>query len=143
MEDLRDAFNYYAKDNRVTVAHFKNIIHNFGFHNLSKKDMDEELKQISIDLNKQKEFQFEQVALAVTRRLMRNKGMQAEAQECFEFIDQNNKKYVNAQDLGKVLKSETMGFSISQSEIEEFFQLAGATNKKMNPEDFEKMYNLD
>ena len=49
LEDLRDAFNFYAKDDFVSVAHFKNIIHNHGFHNMSKKEMDEELRTHQIN----------------------------------------------------------------------------------------------
>ena len=40
-EDLRDAFSYYDKDNHgyVGAVHFKNILHNMGFHAMSKKDI--------------------------------------------------------------------------------------------------------
>ena len=38
MADLQDAFNFYDKDSSgiITIAHFRNILRNFGFHKLSK-----------------------------------------------------------------------------------------------------------
>jgi len=40
-EDLRDAFNYYIKNDQsyIGTVHFKNILHNMGFHGMSKKEI--------------------------------------------------------------------------------------------------------
>ena len=58
-----------------------------GFHLLQKKEMDEELKESRIDLNKDKTFDFDTVKAVVTRRMVIKKGLDSEALECFRFID--------------------------------------------------------
>ena len=58
LADLTDAFHYYSKDddkdggNYITMQHFRNILHNFGFHRLSKKEIDEELRKHDPDFLK-------------------------------------------------------------------------------------------
>ena len=34
--DLAESFNFYDKENSgyISIAHFRNILHNFGFHKL-------------------------------------------------------------------------------------------------------------
>ena len=41
--DLTDAFKYYDKDDTgiISTTHFRNILHNFGFHKMTKKEIDE------------------------------------------------------------------------------------------------------
>ena len=47
LQDLTDAFDFYdpEKDGFIRMNHFRNILHNFGFHKLSKKEIDDELKR--------------------------------------------------------------------------------------------------
>ena len=54
LADLSDAFNFYDKqgDGYISMTHFRNILHNFGFHRLSKKEIDEELKRADSDFLK-------------------------------------------------------------------------------------------
>ena len=54
MSDLKDAFNYYDKNNTGTISlqQFKNILHNFGFHRATRKEMEDELRRHDIDLAK-------------------------------------------------------------------------------------------
>ena len=54
LADLQDAFAFYDKENNgyITMTHFRNILHNFGFHRLSKKEIDEELKKHDSDFLK-------------------------------------------------------------------------------------------
>ena len=43
LSDLTDAFNYYEKNQGlgvISIDHFKNILHNFGYHKSNKKDQD-------------------------------------------------------------------------------------------------------
>ena len=143
MDDMRDMFNTYEKDGFVNVAHFKNILHNMGFHLKSKKEMDDDLRQHSIDLNKDKNqtFSFEDVKTVVTARMMKNGGREEEAQEAFSEIDTKNKGYFTPQELKNCLKPEIMGFNVTDAEIEEFFEIAGAGDKKMKLSEFTELYN--
>ena len=45
--ELEEAFNYYDKEKMgyITMPHFYNILHNFGFHARQKKEQDEELRK--------------------------------------------------------------------------------------------------
>ncbi len=45
--DLQDAFNFYDKEESgyISMPHFRNILHNFGFHKMAKKEIDDELKK--------------------------------------------------------------------------------------------------
>ena len=47
LADLQDAFNYYDKEETgyISISHFRNILHNFGFHKMAKRDIDEDLKR--------------------------------------------------------------------------------------------------
>ena len=47
LADLQDAFNFYDKEEAgmISMAHFRNILQNFGFHKMAKKDIDEDLKR--------------------------------------------------------------------------------------------------
>lgn len=47
LADLQDAFNFYDKEGSglISMAHFRNILHNFGFHRMAKRDIDEDLKK--------------------------------------------------------------------------------------------------
>jgi Ca2+-binding EF-hand superfamily protein len=54
MSDLQDAFKFYDKDETgyISIPHFRNILHNFGFNKMTKKEIDDELKRNDIDPNK-------------------------------------------------------------------------------------------
>ncbi len=136
-------FNRYEKDGYVNVAHFKNILHNMGFHLKSKKEMDDDLRAHSIDLNKDKNqtFTLRDVSEVVTARMMKNGGREEEAQEAFSEIDAKNKGYFTPQELKNALKPEIMGFNVTDAEIEEFFEIGGSVDKKMKLTEFAELYS--
>ena len=47
LADLLEAFNFYDRDQTgfISIPHFKNILHNFGFHRLSKRESDADLQK--------------------------------------------------------------------------------------------------
>jgi Ca2+-binding EF-hand superfamily protein len=47
LNDLTEAFAFYDKDDSgfISIAHFRNILHNFGFHRLSKRECDDEMRR--------------------------------------------------------------------------------------------------
>ena len=49
LSDLTDAFNFYeANENLgvISIDHFKNILTNFGYHKVNKKDIDHEMTKM-------------------------------------------------------------------------------------------------
>ena len=139
-EDLRDAF--YLKENNgyIGTVHFKNILHNFGFHAMSKKEIDEELsKRHQIDLNKNKTFTFDEVKQVVTYRMMKAKGNEDGAKECFKIIDLRDRRFVTAQDLKTALSAKDV--QLTEEDIQEFMDIAGAENGQLYLNNFMKFYN--
>jgi len=100
LSDLQDSFAFYDKEDTgyISVTHFRNILHNFGFHRMSKKEIDDELKRNEIDPNKRMQFDFDCVKLAVGYRFHKG-GKDEEARECFRLFDKRDKNYITANDL--------------------------------------------
>ena len=50
--DLRDAFEFYdkKKEGFIGMQHFQNILHNFGFADMTKKETEQELGKLGVDL---------------------------------------------------------------------------------------------
>ena len=101
LADLQDAFQHYDKqqEGMISVAHFRNILHNFGFHRLSKKEIDEELKKADPDFLKKSAVEFDMVKFVVGYRWHKGSGNMDEARECFKLFDKRDKDSINAGDL--------------------------------------------
>ena len=59
---MTDAFKFYDKEDSgfISISHFRNILHNFGFNKMSKKDVDDELKKGECgDPNKRTQIEFD------------------------------------------------------------------------------------
>ena len=139
-EDLRDAYLDKDSGGYIGTVHFKNILHNFGFHAMSKKEIDEELiKKHSIDLNKKKNFTFDEVKAVITYRMMFKKGNEEEAKEWFKLIDLRDRSYVVAQDL-KTALSANLDVAVTDEDVQEFMDLAGADNGQLHLSSFMKQY---
>ena len=107
---------------------------------MSKKEIDEELKRHTIDLNKRKTFDFDIVKQVVTFRLMKSKGIDDEAKECFKLIDTREKNYVTANDL-KASLTQALDFPVTEQDINEFLEIAGADDGHLHLNSFIKLYN--
>ena len=70
IQDLQDAFAFYDKSNDgfISIAHFRNILHNFGFHSMQKKEIDEELKQADPDFLRRTAVEYPVVKYVIGRR---------------------------------------------------------------------------
>ena len=117
LSDLQDAFRHYDKEDSgiISITHFRNILHNFGFHKMSKKEIDDELKRNDIDPNKRQSVDFDAVRLAVAYRWNKG-GKDDEARECFKLFDKRDKNYISANDLKAVLPNY-LEFPVTDSEI--------------------------
>ena len=96
MDDLVDSFNFYDKENAgsINLQQFKNILHNFGFNKLSKKEMDDELRRHEIDLNKRSAFDYDTTKNVVAYRWMKGGGKDEEAKDCFRLFDRRDRGFV-------------------------------------------------
>ena len=108
LADLTDAFNFYeSKNDRekdremqgyITMTYFRNILHNFGFHRLSKKEIDEELRKHDPDFLKRTAVDLPTVKYACSYRWNRS-GKEDEARECFKLFDKRDRNFIVAADL--------------------------------------------
>ena len=116
-DDLQDAFNFYdtEQDGIIKMNHFRNILHNFGFHRLSKKEIDEELKRSDSQFHTRNFVPFEFVKAVVAYRWVHKKGMDDEALECWNLFDKRGKG-ITAADLKQVLSSY-LEFPVSENDI--------------------------
>ena len=100
------------------MTHFRNILHNFGFHRLSKKEIDEELKKADNDFLKRQGVDFDVCKYVVGYRWNKS-GREDEARECFKLFDKRDKNYITASDLKQVL-SNFLEFPVSEQDINDF-----------------------
>ncbi len=84
LADLHDAFNFYDKEETgyISMSHFRNILHNFGFHKMAKRDIDEDLKRADAQILSKQTVDFDVVKFVVGYRWSKG-GKDLEAQECF------------------------------------------------------------
>ena len=142
LADLQDAFAFYDKENNgyISMTHFRNILHNFGFHRLSKKEIDEELKKHDSDFLKRQAVDFPTVKYACSYRWNRS-GKEDEARECFKLFDKRDRNFIVAADLKQVL-SNYLEFPVSEKDIEDFITECGGDQNNGNVQfrDFAKLY---
>ena len=144
LADLQDAFNFYDKEQNgyISISHFRNILHNFGFHRLSKKEIDEELKtRADQEILKRHAVDLEFVKFVVGYRWNKS-GKEDEARECFKLFDKRDRNYINAGDLKQVL-SNYLEFPVSENDIQDFINECGGNQDgsgNIQFRDFAKLY---
>jgi len=126
IQDLQDAFAFYDKagDGFISIAHFRNILHNFGFHSMQKKEIDEELKQADPDFLRRTAVEYPVVKYVIGRRWTSKAGNMEEATECFKLFDKRDRDVINAGDLKQVL-SNYLEFPVTESDIKDFIAECG------------------
>ena len=144
LADLNDAFNFYDKEQNgyISMTHFRNILHNFGFHRFSKKETDEELKtRADPDFLKRQAVDFDTVKYCVGYRWNKS-GKDDEARECFKLFDKRDRNYINAGDLKQVL-SNYLEFPVSENDIQDFINECGGNQDgsgNIGFKEFAKLY---
>lgn len=140
--DLQDSFKFYDKEDTgyISIPHFRNILHNFGFNKMSKKEIDDELKRNDIDLNRRNQVDLDAVRLAVSYRWNKG-GKEEEARDCFRLFDKREKNYITLNDLKGVLPNY-LEFPVSEQELNELIvECDPNATGNMNFRDFLKLYN--
>ena len=61
VNDLSEAFAFYDREETgiISIAHFKNILHNFGFSRLTLKEYNDDLKKLDPEFAKRTGVDFE------------------------------------------------------------------------------------
>jgi Ca2+-binding EF-hand superfamily protein len=105
------------------MGHVRNILWNFGMWRISKREVDALLAQNDIDPRKSV-LDWEEVLMLVSQR-MYQMGYESKAREMFKVIDQKEKGVVTPSDL-KIALQTNLSIPVSEKEINEFFNMAGA-----------------
>ena len=115
--DLQDAFNYYDKqgDGVISMTHFRNILHNFGFHKMSKREIDDELKKADPQFLTRLAIDYDSLKYVVGYRWNKGGNLE-EAKECFKLFDKRDRNFITAGDVKQVL-SNYLEFPISENDI--------------------------
>ena len=103
--DLQEAFNFYYKEQSgyISIAHFRNILHNFGYHKLSITNINQDLVKCDSEFMKRNCVDMAFVKYAVAYRWTSKGGREAEAQECFKVIDRKDRGVVTKEEIETVL----------------------------------------
>ena len=111
--DLTDAFRFYDKEDMgyVSMPHFKNILHNFGFQNKQAKEQQEELRKNDPEIVKRQGVCLPETKFFVGYRWNKG-GKQEEAREAFKLFDKKDRDVINAGDL-KAMLANYLEFPVS------------------------------
>ena len=109
--DLRLAFDYYDKDKAtkgmISMPHFRNILHNFGFHRMGPREIQDELKNADNDFPKRNFVDLEFVTYVVAFRWFvgkgRESGREEESRDAFTLFDKNRRGYATQKEIVAVL----------------------------------------
>ena len=118
LHDLEDAFNFYDTegDGIIRMSHFRNILHNFGFSRMTKKDIDEEMKRTDSQFHTRAFVTLDFVKAVVAYRWIHKRGAEDEAVECWSLFDKRGKGSITAAELKQVLGSY-LDFPVSENDI--------------------------
>jgi len=140
--DLQEAFNFYDKDEAGTISipHFRNILYNFGFHRLSKREQDADLQKCDSEFLKRNCVDFTFVKIVVAHRWITRGGREEEAKECFRVFDKKDRSSVSFNDVKLMLAEYIPG--VTDDEIRDFMkEIDPNNNGHIQAKDFYKFYN--
>ncbi|CDW74600.1 ef hand family protein [Stylonychia lemnae] len=141
LADLQDAFTFYDKEDTgyITIAHFRNILHNFGFHNMSKKEIDDELKRADSQFLQKQSVDIDTVKLVIGYRWNKG-GKEEEAKESFHLFDKRDRGYINVNEVKTVLVNY-LDFPVNDNDIQEFMlQCDPNSSGQVGFKDYAKLY---
>ena len=108
LNDLQECFDFYDKKQEgiISEALFRNILQNFGFHKMTPRDIEDELKRSDPEFHKRNAVDFAFVKHVVAFhwfRGLKEPGKDAEALECFRLFDKREAGFITAQQIKPVL----------------------------------------
>ena len=97
------------------MTHFRNILHNFGFHKMTKKEIDDELKRADPEFLKRQAVDMDTVKFVIGYR--RNKGgKEDESRECLKLFDKRDRNTITQNELKTVL-ANYLEFPVGENDI--------------------------
>ena len=93
-------------------------MHNFGFHNKTKKEIDDEIRRADPEINKKQHIDFPVVQFCVGQRWAKE-FKEEETRECFRLFDKRERNAITMNDLKQTLPNH-LPFPVSEADIQEF-----------------------
>ena len=140
--DLTEAFNFYDKEETgyISIAHFRNILHNFGFHRLSKRDIDTDLQRCDPDFMKRNAVDLPFCKHVVGYRWAAKGGREDEAKECFKVFDKKERNVVSLIEI-KTILGEYISSNLTDEDVKDFMKEVDPNNTgHIASRDFIKFY---
>ena len=123
LQDLTEAFQFYDRDDQgiISIEHFNNILHNFGFHKASKKDKDAEIQKAANpeDFSTCTGADLSFVRYLVARKWNQQQGALDEASDCFKIFNKRNHDTITSAEVKSTLM-EYLEFNVTDNDINEF-----------------------
>ena len=121
-KDLTEAFAFYDKEETgyISIAHLSNILHNFGFCKMTKRDRDDELRRFDIDFVRRNCANLEWCRAVISYKWNKS-GAQEEARDAFRLFDKRERDVITFKEIKDVLGS-IMDIPVTDHDIEEFMQ---------------------
>ena len=141
--DLTEAFYFYDKEDTglISIPHFRNILHNFGFHRLSKREIDADLIKCDQEFMKRNCVDLPFCKHVVAYRWVAKAGKEEEAKECFRVFDKKERNIISFVEIQTVLQ-EYISQSLTDDEIKDFMKEVDPNNNgHIASRDFCKLYN--
>ena len=140
--DLTEAFDFYDKEETgyISIPHFRNILHNFGFHKLSKREIDSTLVKCDGEFMKRNAVDLDFCKFVAAYQWMAKQGREDEAKECFKVFDKKERNVVSLQEIKTVL-TEYISSNLTDDDVKDFMKEVDANNNgHIAQRDFIKLY---
>ena len=142
---MTEAFSFYdrAEEGIISIDHFNNILHNFGFHKSSKKDKDAEVQKAANpeDFSTCTGVDFPFVRYLVARKWNQQQGALDEASDCFKLFNKRNHDTITAAEVKSTLM-EYLEFNVTDNDINEFMdQCDNSGSGQIDFKSFSGLYN--
>ena len=140
--DLTEAFMFYDKEENgiISIAHFRNILHNFGFHRLSKRDIDTDLQRCDPDFMKRNCVDLNFCKHVVGYRWAAKGGREEEARECFKVFDKRERNVVSTAEIKKEV-IEQLGQFATDEDVRDFLKEIDPQNTgQVTSKEFVKLF---
>ena len=139
--DLTEAFNFYDKESTslISIAHFRNILYNFGFHRLSKREIDVELSKCDPEFTKRNCVDLAFCKYVVAYRWITRNGREEEAKECWRVFDKKDRSVVSFKDIKEIIGEYIP--NLSDEDLKDFMREIDPQNQgNISAKDFTKFY---
>ena len=127
ISDLLEAFNHYDKEQtgEIMCSQFINILQNFGFHKLTLKERNDELRKSDNHYPSHTHVNFDFCKYVVAYRFMKG-GREEDAVEAFKLFDKKDRGHIGHDEIRFLF--DKLEFPITDADVSEFMHECDPNN---------------